>query len=50
MLFDTPSEASSSRRMNGYASENDAFFFCLVSKTLEKNGSLLPGKFMGQGH
>jgi hypothetical protein len=43
-------EACSTDVANGYASETDAFSFCLVSKTLEKNGSMLPGKDLCQGH
>jgi len=31
ILFDAPSGAPSFRRMNGYGSENDTFFFCLAS-------------------
>jgi hypothetical protein len=35
--------------MNDYESENDVFSFCSASTGFEKNGSMLPGKFMGQG-
>lgn len=48
--FKTPSEASSWHRMNGYASENDAFSFCPATDRFEKNGQMLLGKFTGQGH
>jgi hypothetical protein len=34
--------------MNGYGSENSAFSFCKRTALIEKNGSMLPGKFMWQ--
>jgi hypothetical protein len=36
ILFDAPSGAPSFHRMNGYGSENNAFFFCLIRQRSRK--------------
>jgi hypothetical protein len=46
--FDGAPEAPSQRSMNGYVSENNVFSFCERMALVEKNGSILLGKFMWQ--
>jgi hypothetical protein len=46
--FKAAPEASSRCHMNGYASENNVFSFCERMALVEKNGSMLLGKFMWQ--
>ena len=48
MRFETASGASSLISMNGYVSENSVFLFCERMAVVEKNGSMLLGKFMRQ--
>jgi predicted metal-binding protein len=48
MTFEDASEASSRCHMNGYVSENGVFLFCKRMALVEKNGSMLLGKFMWQ--
>jgi hypothetical protein len=50
MPFDTASEAPSLGSMNGYESENTVFSFCERMALVEKNGSMLLGKELCQGH
>jgi hypothetical protein len=50
MRFKTASEASSLGSMNGYVSENTVFSFCVRMALVEKNGSMLLGKFMSRDH
>jgi hypothetical protein len=42
-------EAYSPDTANGYASENDAFSFCLVNTRFEKNNTNAAWKFYGSG-
>ncbi len=48
--FETASEGPSPSNMNGYASENSVFLFCKRLVLTEKNGSMLLGKELCQGH
>jgi hypothetical protein len=50
MLFDASSRASSFHHMNGYESKTMRFSFLPGQLAFEKNGSMLLGKFMRQGH
>jgi hypothetical protein len=48
MPFDAAPGASSQCSMNGYVSKNNVFSFCERTALVEKNSSMLLGKFMWQ--